>query len=91
MSEIKKEWQGCNTHRYYSNPSEKEFALAWQKLNDRGNINSMKTIDYILSPVWVKSPTLCSLRDQEVANSIIQWLGSPCGKHFLEGVLNAIK
>ena len=90
MSKIKKEWQGWNSHRYYSNTLEESFALAWQELNDRDNMNNMKTIEWILLPAWIKSPTLCSLRDQKVANSIVQWLGSPVGQHFLEEVLNGL-
>lgn len=91
MCKIKTQWTGCNSHRYESNPLEEKFALAWQKLNDRGNINSMKTIDYILSPSWIKSPTLCTLRDQQVSNSVIRWLGSPCGRSFIKGVLDENK
>ncbi len=79
--EIKKEWQGVNSHRYKNNPQELKFAEVWQKLNTRG---SSKNLDYILSRD--NNLFYVSERDQEVANSIIQWLGSPCGQGFLESV-----
>lgn len=90
MCKIKTQWKGYNFHRYESNPLEEQFALAWQKLNDRCTMNGMKTIDYILNPPSSKFPILCSSRDQVIANTTIQWLGSPCGQNFIEGVLNGL-
>lgn len=84
--EIKKEWQGINSHRYKNNPQELKFAEVWQKLNDRDYINKGKTIDYILNKGDEKFVDICSERDQEVACSIIQWLGSPIGQGFLYSV-----
>ncbi len=79
--EIKKEWQGINSHRYKNNPQELKFAEEWQKLNNKG---VARYIDYILSKD--NTPCYASERDQEVACSIIQWLGSPCGQGFLKSV-----
>ncbi len=84
--EIKKEWQGINSHRYKNNPQELKFAEVWQKLNDRKIMNNYSTIDYVLNRKSEAYVEVCSERDQEVACSIIQWLGSPCGQRFLESV-----
>ena len=54
-------------------------------------MNHNATIAYVLNKGSNLSPVICTEEEQKVANTIIQWLGSPCGQGFLEGVLNEIK
>ncbi len=70
----KMEYKGRNQHRLESNPLEKDFIEAWEKLNNG------RTLELILH----EEPTE---RDKEVAATIIQWLGSPVGIDFIDDVL----
>lgn len=72
---------GLHTHRFKENPEEMKFARAWAKNNEDG-----KTLAYLLdknngSGGRLETP---SVRDQIVAATVIQWLGSPVGQCFLE-------
>lgn len=79
--------EGKSLHRLSSNPLEKAYHDAWLELNEepyRG------TLAYLLGdgnkPAWDFTE-----RDAEVAATIIQWLGSPVGQSFVEGVLEKDK
>lgn len=73
--------QGLNSHRLEYNPLENKFAETWEQQNTVGS-----TLAYILSgPKNVRSDI--SERDEVVAATVIQWLGSPVGQCFLEDVL----
>lgn len=78
---VKKRWQGHNVNRYQREPLEHRFAKYWQRENDR----SHPTLGYLLGDGNNCVPT--SDRDELVANTVIQWLGSHVGQCFLNSVL----
>jgi len=89
---IKKQFQGMGKHRYASDPLEKRFAEAWQTINSSFSpsaVNAKSTLDYLMdeSNKGIPDPQL-SQRDWLVANTAIQWLGSPVGQFFLSEVLS---
>jgi len=84
---VKDGFKGANAHRYKQNPLEKAFAVAWQEMNS-GLGKRYTTIDYLMDPSNRGNPNPpISKRDWEIANTIIQWLGSPVGQAFLCDVL----
>ena len=91
MSTIKKQFQGRSPHRYKDNPLEKAFAAAWQKENDTSQLGRKYSLmEYLFAENGEEcgSPRAdLSERDWEVANTVIQWLGSPVGQGFLRDVL----
>jgi hypothetical protein len=91
MNTIKKKFQGRSTHRYKDNPMEKAFAAAWQKENDTSRPGKKYSLmEYLFAENGEEcgSPRAdLSKRDWEVANTVIQWLGSPVGQAFLRDVL----
>jgi len=78
--------QGKNQHRFKDNPKELEFALKWEKLNTNynGELDGLRTIDYILAENPNQPKGEVTERDRMVAATVIQWLGSPCGQTFLQ-------
>lgn len=86
MSLLKVEYHGINHHRLRQNKLETKFALAWQEINLNKN-GGTRTIDYILNEKDQRFVDKCSKRDLLVANTIIQWLGSPVGESFVRSVL----
>ena len=72
--------KGLRPYRFKDNPEEKRFAEAWAKQCENG-----KVLDHLLDerPVQQGYPPSASLRDEVVAATIIQWLGSPVGQYFL--------
>lgn len=85
MSRIKKKHQGLSADRYKNNPLEKRFAEEWQLYNEA---RSHDTLAYLLDPSGqLFDPIEPSKNDRRVANTVIQWLGSPIGMHFVLGVL----
>ena len=50
-------------------------------------MNNADVLDYILHQGDQRFVPECSERDRKVANSVIQWLGSPVGREFLRSVL----
>lgn len=72
---------GKNTHRLDENPLEAKFAELWGK-----DYKYRDTLNYLLSE-RVNEPTHVNEHDQEVAATVIQWLGSPVGQCFLEEAL----
>ena len=76
--------EGINTHRLKQNPLEREFAKAWEDLNN-GTHGRNDLIEYLLSDE-PNNPKAVSERDRVVAATIIQWLGTPVGQHFINDI-----
>lgn len=68
---------GKNLHRLADNELEKAFSDAW-------SLQHGQTLAYLLSEDNRIADT--SERDEEVAATAIQWLGSPVGQFFLRDV-----
>jgi hypothetical protein len=85
---VKKEFQGTNPHRYKANPLEKAFAEKWQEINTGPMGRVRTTLDYLMdsSNRGEPNPPLTE-RDWLVANTLIQWLGSPVGQGFIRDVI----
>lgn len=73
--------QGLHTNRFSSNPLEKAFADEWNEKN-----TFERVLEYLLSIDNVPRET--SDEAQEVASTVIQWLGSSVGLSFVTKVLN---
>ena len=78
-----KRHKGLHRYRLKQNPLEKKFAEEWERRNEDGRYG---VLDYILAKDN-NNPTGVTDRDAEVAATIIQWLGSPIGRNFLDTVL----
>lgn len=74
---------GARPYRLESNPKERLFAEAWQKQNRLGRFTML---EQLLSNDGGKTPAEVSERDEMIAATIIQWLGSPVGQCFLRDV-----
>lgn len=81
-------FQGAHTYRLNSNPKEKLFADAWQEQNRLGRFTML---EQLLSDDGGKTPADVSDRDEMIAATVIQWLGSPVGSCFLRDVLAEIE
>lgn len=83
IQSMKKPVQGLNAHRLSKNPKERRFAKAWVDSCTTGS-----TLAHILDPNPGSSgkPPEPSERDQVVAATVIQWLGSPVGQNFLKSL-----
>lgn len=72
---------GLHTHRFRDNPEERRFAEAWQAMN------AGAMLDWLLTPPASQPgdglPWIAGARAEEVAATVIQWLGSPVGQGFL--------
>lgn len=79
---IKSRFQGLHFYRYEQNPLEEKFAIAWQR-EEQGL--SRHTLEYLLGDG--QSTETPSSRDEKVAATVVQWLGSPVGQNFLLQVL----
>lgn len=85
---VKKGFQGANAHRYQREPLERAFAEQWQASNDGPMGRVRTTLDYLLDSTNRGNPDPpLTDRDWLVANTVIQWLGSPVGQNFLVSVL----
>lgn len=73
--------KGLHTHRFKDNPEEKRFADAWLEQNKHGD-NLAHLLDE--RPTRGGRPPTPGDRDYVVAATVIQWLGSPVGQHFLK-------
>ena len=74
--------KGIHAHRLPHNAEEKRFADAWEKQNKEGN-----TLAYLLHcGDQTGHPPTPSHRDYQVAATIVQWLGSEVGEHFLKSL-----
>ena len=78
---------GANSHRTETNPKEQAFADAWQEQNKWKH----SMLEQLLSADGGKTPAQVSLRDEMIAATVIQWLGSPVGSCFLRDVLEKIE
>jgi hypothetical protein len=78
---LKERFKGLHAIRLQRNPHEQKFAETWQEQCEDG-----RQLEYMLSPRPNERHPV-SKRDQEVANTVIQWLGTPVGQCFLEEVL----
>ena len=74
--------KGFSPHRFEDNPLEKRYADEWIERNRYSH-----TLEYILSPTNQLRDSTMTKRDQEVANTVIQWLGSIVGQGFVRSVL----
>ncbi len=79
-----------NKRRWPQNPLEKKFVMKWREDNKftTGSSDShpCKMLQYLMSPEQPKMEEI-SHRDIVVAESVIQWLGSPVGQSFLVNVI----
>lgn len=86
---IKEQFKGLSANRFDREPLEKRFAEAWQKLNDESVPGRTKpTLAYLMDKDnrGTPDPPL-SDRDWLVANTVVQWLGSPVGQSFFTEVI----
>ena len=92
--------KGLNQYRFKENPLEKAFAKQWEKENVEGRIldyllakdlnypkGKGRILDYLLAKDLNYPKGKVTDRDREVAATVIQWLGSPCGQSFVEDVI----
>lgn len=70
--------RGLHEHRFEDNPEEQRFAEAWANKNHNG-----RHLADLLTCIPVRQPPAPSERDEQVAATVIQWLGSPVGQGFL--------
>ena len=71
---------GLNIHRLADNPLELAYAREWDRLNINYDI-----LAWIIGEGNTKGNP--SERDYQIAATVIQWLGSPIGRNFVEDVL----
>ena len=74
--------RGNNEHRLEQNPLEKRFAEIWEN-----KVTDNRLLDYLLSHPNAKTQHFPTDHEHFVAATVIQWLGSPVGQHFLTEVL----
>jgi hypothetical protein len=67
---------GFQLYRLRANPEERRFSTAWHRQQ------AGKTLAHLLSNDN-KPSDMVSARDNDVAATVIQWLGSPVGQAFL--------
>ncbi len=72
--------KGLHQHRFNDNPEERVFAEAGHKINDVAG-RSAATLEWLLGDG--SRPAAISERDEDVAATVLQWLGSPVGQGFL--------
>lgn len=70
--------RGLRTNRFKSNPLEKEFSDAWVKFGILNLDDMLDTRKFQMG----RAPEV-SERDEIVAATVIQWLGSPVGQNWL--------
>lgn len=75
--------EGKSTNRLSSNPREKAYHDAWLEENTKSMVGG-SLLEYLLGDN--NKPGEVSERDALVAATVIQWLGSPVGQHFVERV-----
>lgn len=68
--------EGVSLYRLKQNPREQVFHTAWKAEQKYGSV-----LEYILGNGNEKA--VLTDRDEQVAATVIQWLGSPVGQHFL--------
>lgn len=70
----------ANKHNWVSSYCEKKFSEVWEK----ENIGSRSVLSFLLEEFNLSD------RDEMIAATVIQWLGSPFGQKFLREVQTAI-
>jgi len=72
--------KGLHTYRLKDNPEEERFAKAWDEHNRHGTV-----LAHLLDTRSVQTgrPVDPTDRDEAVAATVVQWLGSPVGQGFL--------
>jgi len=93
VTEVNEIARGMNYRRTVDNHPEFIMAQEWDKFlaSARGPNGNPDSLDYMLhmGDQHGHIPR-CSDRDRLVANSIIQWLGSPVGNAFVRDALEKI-
>lgn len=86
---VKKSRQGMSAFRYEDNPMEKAFALAWSAFEAVHTPRIPNTLDFLMDPEnrGYPDPPITK-REQLLANTLIQWPGSPVGGSWLAEVLS---
>ena len=69
---------GNARHRIKQNPLERQYAEVWRQKQDSG------LLEYLMGDGASRGAV--SERDELVAATVIQWLGSPVGQGFLRDV-----
>ena len=91
MIEVKQQHQSINVHRFEREPLEKKFVKEWRIFNQNGMGGiDYKHLSYLLDKSHGQVPSYLSDisdRDIQVAETVIQWLGSTVGQHFIENVM----
>ena len=81
---IAAKFPGVNVHRLKDNELEMAFAKAWGLINVKPSGLATTTLGYLLNEKGdQRYPVEPSARDWKVANTLMQWLGSPVGQNFL--------
>lgn len=79
--------EGFSSFRFKDNPEERRFAEAWEDINRRSGIMGSRTLACLLAtPEDRGTPLEPTQRERRIAATLIQWLGSPVGQFFLEGL-----
>lgn len=81
VKELEKGNKGLRTYRFEKNPHERAATELWDIHNNQSNL-----LSYILGDG--QRHGIVSERDELVAATLMQWLGSPVGRNFLRD-LNA--
>jgi hypothetical protein len=76
--------KGLHTYRFADNPEERRFAEAWDKEVNRETGVRHGLLAYLLGDGLL--PTDVTAREEIVAATVIQWLGSPVGQGFLRNL-----
>lgn len=88
MVKTKPKHASLNFKRFNNNPLEKEFVKEWRELNKNVWTSRLdyKHLIYIVSP---NQPELAAIsdRDIQIAETVIQWLGSTVGQYFVKTVM----
>lgn len=76
-----KRHSGLHTHRLRDNPLEERFAAKWRDVQEHHG----RTLEYLMTPPGAdqRFPFPLTVRDELVAATVVQWLGSPVGQGFL--------
>lgn len=78
---------GANTNRFLQNPIEEIFSNLWKDENERWlKIRRGSILQYAISKDGGKTLPNVNERDEMIAATIIQWLGSPVGQSVLSNM-----
>lgn len=98
MSYIKKAFRGLNFARLSrpDNALEKQFVSAFQRKCEEGKGGSDAHSDFVrqlLNPPDndPRNPAPVSDRDRQVVATVVQWLGTEVGQHFLSEAMKGKK